>query len=273
MAEINIVKITELTDDIRIDSQYFSPKYVESENILLKKQHDNLINLADVSDGNHNTIAEKYNDTGVRYIRGKDVIGRFIDTSEQVLISDDTYNSIKRAHVRKNDILLSIVGTIGSVALVTEYKNKLACSCKLAIVRTRDISPEFLYVYFLTKFGQAQIKRMTRGAVQQGLILPDLRNLLIVIPSEKLETSIQNKVQTSYQKNEKSEKLLKEVNDELSEYLDMSSVLKDNSIQSIVDLKLITDFGRIDAEYYQPKYEKLLKQIVNYKDGYCKLLI
>jgi hypothetical protein len=43
--------------------------------------------------------------------------------------------------MKLGDVLLSIVGTIGSVALVTEKYQHLTGSCKIAIIRPKSVNP------------------------------------------------------------------------------------------------------------------------------------
>ena len=62
------------------------------------------------------------------------------------------------------------------------------CSCKLAILRPRDVTlPEFLAVFLRSEHGQNQIERLTRGAVQKGLILEDMDQLWVPSLSEEFE--------------------------------------------------------------------------------------
>jgi restriction endonuclease S subunit len=59
----------------------------------------------------------------------------------------------------ENDILLSIVGTIGKIAIVTT-NDKATCSCKLAILRPKNsISSELLSIFLISKYGQNQIQK------------------------------------------------------------------------------------------------------------------
>ena len=84
-----------------------------------------------------------------------------------------------RSHLKKGDVLLSIVGTIGSLATVSSSA-QATCSCKLAILRPKKIADSDVIALFLRcKYGQNQIKKFTRGAVQMGLILEDMEQIVI----------------------------------------------------------------------------------------------
>lgn len=107
------------------------------ENEILKGiPHLSLTDKVKVSDGNHMSISEKFLLNGIPYYRGQDVKSFFIEDSTPICIDEQTFNNtyMKRSHLEYGDILLSIVGTIGSVSLVST-QNKSTCSCKLAILR------------------------------------------------------------------------------------------------------------------------------------------
>jgi restriction endonuclease S subunit len=84
------------------------------------------------------------------------------------------------------DVLVSIVGTIGSVGLVTDRHGKLTGSCKLAIIRPHALPAEYVAVYLASRPGQNEIERRIRGAVQMGLILPDMKEIPVPIPDNGL---------------------------------------------------------------------------------------
>ena len=157
----------------------------------------NVGQLVAVSDGNHFSISDDFVDEGIPYYRGQDVTGRFfIDSASPNFITEEAYNRqyMKRSHLEKGDVLLSIIGTIGELSLV-DSENDATCSCKLAIFRPHSIEPEFLATFLQCAHGNNQIKRLTRGAVQQGFLLEDVDQLLIPDFSDALRGAVVAAVQ------------------------------------------------------------------------------
>ena len=149
------------------------------------------------------------------------------------------------------------VGSIGGVSFVSTDQ-AATCNCKLAILRPRKIKPEFIAIYLKTKFGQSQIQRFTRGAVQMGLILEDMDQLLVPDFSDEFEKVIVQVVQAVKFCLKKSEYTYYQAEDLLLSELG----LKDwqPTEENIAVKSFSASFGtsrRLDAEYYQPKYEKL----------------
>ena len=104
---------------------------------------------------------------------------------------------MKRSHLKKRDILLSIVGTIGKVAIVTTNQ-EATCNCKLAILRQNEqMQPEYIAIYLKSKYGYNQIEKFKRGTVQMGYLLEDINQIVIPIVSQNFQQKIENIVMNS----------------------------------------------------------------------------
>lgn len=102
----------------------------------------------------------------------------FLENASPIMIPEKVFSSpmMARSHFHAGDVLLSIVGTIGSLSIVPENLGQATGSCKIAILRSKGTySPFVLAAFLLSRFGQLQIRRNTRGAVQMGLILKAAR--------------------------------------------------------------------------------------------------
>ena len=177
------IKLSDLERTLRLDSEFYKREYIKIEKKIENSSHILLTDIVKVADGNHMKISDNFREKGVPYYRGQDVSSFFIEQSNPICITDSAYNApvMKRSYLHKNDILLSIVGTIGKLSLVKE-NNRATCSCKLAILRPKISNSNFLSLFLQSKYGQGQIERLTRGAVQQGLLLEDMNQILYLIP-------------------------------------------------------------------------------------------
>lgn len=209
-------------------------------------------------------ISESFIDKGIPYYRGQDTHHFFIENANPICIDNKTFNSpyMLRSHIKRGDVLLSIVGTIGKLSLVyTELG--ATCSCKLAILRPKKVmSPELISVYLSCYYGQNQIKKFIRGAVQMGLILEDMDQIIIPKFSANFDSKIVNLVENSYSGMKLSTNLYMKAENNL---LNSISVNIDTKYSSTVNLKSFQESflttGRLDAEYYQPKYDHLFSHI------------
>ncbi|MCC6321214.1 MAG: hypothetical protein IT438_07240 [Phycisphaerales bacterium] len=185
MAVWSVVKTCDMTHDIRWDAEHYRPEYLRQERQVRKLRTKALVEVASVSDGNHMSIAEEFGDEGVRYLRGQDLADFFISDADPIYIPEKHYDGLTRSHMFPGDVLVGVVGTIGTVGLVTKRHGKLTGNCKLAIVRSKTLPGEYIAAYLASRLGQYEIKRRIRGAVQMGLILPDLKEIPIVEPTKQ----------------------------------------------------------------------------------------
>lgn len=268
--ECSEINRSELERTLRIDSEFYSKSAIKVSDMLQSRSHDLLTTFVNVSDGNHMGISDCFIDEGVPYYRGQDAGAFFIENSTPICINEKTFELpvMKRSHLKKGDVILSIVGTIGSLSLV--YSDKSAtCSCKLAILRPKEgKSAELLATFLRGKYGQAQITRFTRGAVQKGLILEDMDQLVVPTFGDGIVEAIKNAVQSAYQIQEKANIHYREAQRTLMN--SVGSILV--PAESVSVRNISTSFyttGRLDAEYYQPKYDILFDELKKFS---CKRL-
>ena len=147
------------------------------------------------------------------------------------------------------------------------YSDKSAtCSCKLAILRPKEgKNAELLATFLRGKYGQAQIARFTRGAVQKGLILEDMDQLVVPVFGDGIVAAIKNAGQKAYQLQEKATKYYKEAQTALMSELGLIFPQANSTISVEMYSNSIAKTGRFDAEYYQPKYEALFGALSKFK--------
>ncbi len=264
--EINEVMLNTLERTKRIDSEFYSIKNINILERLVFKESCPITNFVFVSDGNHMKISDNYCiDGDIPYYRGTDIYNFYIEQSSNPLkIDKQIFNSknMQRSHLKKGDVLMSIVGAIiGNLSLVKTNKNA-TCSCKLAIMRPFDVEPSFLAIYLKSYYGQNQIQKFKRGTAQTGLILEDFDHILIPNLSKIFQEKIKKLVNDSYKTTEKSKSTYSQAETLLLKTLgidDFSPSTENINIKSFQDSFLTT--GRLDAEYYQPKYEEIINNI------------
>lgn len=128
------------------------------------------------------------------YIRIRDLNNvRMLEKTEDFeYVDDETQKSIARYIVDKGDIVISIVGTIGLIAIVGDslHHANLTENC----VRLTDISKDydslFLYYYLASGICQDEIKKSTVGAVQPKLPLKNIA----MIPVPKIDLQNQKRI-------------------------------------------------------------------------------
>ena len=179
--ECSEIFFSQLERTNRLDAEFYKKKSLKIVDTLKTMSAEPLTRLVAVSDGNHMGISDKFAETGVPYYRGQDIHNFFIEDANPICVDEDTFNAtyMQRSHLKKGDVLLSIVGTIGEVSLVSKDE-KATCNCKLAILRPHDIKKSpLIATYLKTKYGFDQVDKFKRGAVQMGYLLEDMNQIQI----------------------------------------------------------------------------------------------
>ena len=90
-------------------------------------------------------------------------------------VDDETQQEISRYITNTNDLLISIVGTIGLTSIVHSSLDdaNLTENC-VKLTNMQKLSPEYVLMYLRTKSGQKAISQATVGAVQAKLPLKNV---------------------------------------------------------------------------------------------------
>jgi restriction endonuclease S subunit len=258
MAQISEITIEDLGLDTRLDAEHYQPFYLKSVEAIKLVGGDILKNLGKFIIGPFGStvkIEDYIPYSNSRYIRGKDVKNFFIDDSDNAYISDEKYAILKNFHIKNNDLLITVVGTLGNVSVTTEDIGNAIFSCKSTILRPTHILPGYLCIFLNTKHGQGLLIRNERGAVQTGFNLRDLENILIPRFGEEFEVKINNSYFRAYELRQRSKFLYRQAEQLLLQELR----LEDFNVKWIAgyetDINTILEVARMDAEYFQPRYE------------------
>jgi restriction endonuclease S subunit len=257
--EITELKLSALERTKRIDAEFYKKENIAVDTVLSAWNKRSIADCFHVSDGNHMSIADSFCEEGIPYYRGQDIYHLFIENSSPLMIDRITFDKpqMRRSHLQKGDILMSIVGAIvGNSAMVTS-ENPATCSCKLSIMRSKDngIFPELLLIYIKTRYGQVQIQKFKRGAAQTGLLLEDFDQLFIPMFGDKFQKKIRRLVNQIYKCMQQAVLTYERAQDYIKSAIEFDAVVPNNtsSVKSLNDSFKTT--GRLDAEYYQAKYD------------------
>jgi len=119
------------------------------------------------------------------YIRVRDMNNAiYVQMNDSIeYVSDEIQRSISRFIVSTNDVIVSIVGTIGMVCKVhSSLDNANLTENCVKLTNLRGITPDFLYLFLSSSYGQETIKRGTVGAVQAKLPIKNIQTIQFVCP-------------------------------------------------------------------------------------------
>ena len=275
--EISIVPfsyVLEKSDICRFDSFFYSKNFLYEENLIEKHSNKSLkeLNAKLLSFGAYslNNLVE-YKNTGIPFIRGVNMKNGILDFSDVIYIDDFAHKLLWKSEVNPEMILLSMSGTIGDVAIaMPQYKYPMNSNQDIAKIDLRNcnINPYFVYAYLCSQYGQNFLKREARGSVQQHVFLSQIENLRIPNFTDTFQSKIESLVKSAHAKLEESKSLYSQAEDLLLGELGLKDWQPKNTLHTTKKFSDFAQSGRLDAEYYQPKYDEIEKVIKSYKGGY-----
>ena len=119
------------------------------------------------------------------YIRTRDINNNSIAINELLFVPDEIFPAISRYIVEKNDVIISIVGTIGLCAIIPKELHfaSLTENCaKIVNVKEDILDKKYLFYYLISEDGQAEIESRNVGSTQPKLPLYNIKGIPIPIP-------------------------------------------------------------------------------------------
>lgn len=261
----SIIKKSQLEGALRLDAEYFQPEYLDTEK---KLRSTKTLKVSDISSSVVNFGAYslcnyiEWQDEGIPYINVGDVKDGYVEFSNIKHISSDANEILKKSKVKNGQVILTMAGSIGSVAVAHNFPvevNSNQATAKISL--KNNYSPYFLTAFFLSSHGQSQIKREIVSSVQPNIFLFQIKNFLVPDIPLWSQAEIENTFKNYLGMIEDSKKYYQQAEDLLLEELGLKNFKTDDRLFSVVNLSDLKSANRMDAEYYQKKYFNLLKII------------
>jgi len=137
-----------------------------------------------IKDGSHGTHKDASN--GIPLLSAKDINDGQINIPDDCRkISIEDYSQIHSNYsIENNDLLITIVGTIGRVAIVKELKQKITFQRSVGIIRLNRhlVSSTYIFHYFQSDQFQRALKKSMNASAQGGVYLGEIAKLNIHFP-------------------------------------------------------------------------------------------
>lgn len=164
-----------------------------------------------VKDGSHGS--HKDVEDGIPLLSAKDIIDNTIKIPtdcRKISISD--YNKLhKNYELQIDDVLITIVGTIGRTAIVKSVEKKFTLQRSVGIVRPNNlINAEYLKQFMSGKIFQNQLKNSVNASAQGGVYLKTLSNLTCFVPQLPEQQRIAEILSTTDSHIEKLDKVIED---------------------------------------------------------------
>jgi type I restriction enzyme M protein len=269
ISEVMLSEAISITGDRRLDSEYYLKKYVHLDNVLKQKETIPFKDYCNfIKKGIFDLSPENYQTSGIPFIRTSEIKNPQIDFSTTVFIDTKTHRENCKTSLKSRDLVFTKIGAyIGDVAMLPSNYSDYNFSQNVAGASLKNkINGPYLLAFFLSELGKSQILRSLMLSGQGKLELDDIRNYKIPTVSDVFKqqmSEIFNQIELTQTQ---SKKLYSEAEKILLSELGLKNWQPNNNLVNIKQLKeSFLASGRLDAEYYQPKYDALFAQLSKYE--------
>jgi len=270
--QISILKNSEVITEnttYRLDAEFFQNHFLEVVNKVESNKFSYIENITSWVTQGPNPYFSK---TGIPCLTGRNINKGEVSYLNSDYVDKTEYQRLSRYQLQKGDTLITLKGkgSIGKIGYVTENKSAIF-SRDIGIVRPASVDKGYLNVFLLCKYGKMLIDRgETGGTGQSTLTTSYLKS--IPIPRFNIEEKIgQLLCEVEFVK-KRSNQIYTQAQALLLSELGLSDWKPKHQLTFIKNYSDTKHARRMDAEYYQPKYEEVVKAIKNYSGGWKKLV-
>lgn len=257
MTNFSIIQKSQLDEAYRMDAEYFTTNFAFKDYYL----------GGQVAEFIQYGTSDDLNEDGIGYptLRLNEFDSYFIKEPEKYCnkIGEQQFANLK---LKKNDVLICRTNgnpqLVGKSAIVMEDQ-PYAFASYLFRVRTdtAKISPSTLTTYLHTSYGRSEIEKNMMISNQTNF--SPARFKLTRIPKFKkdLQDIIDRLIIDAYGLSKSYKSLYQQAEDLLLKELGLKDFQVGDDLSFVVNLSNVNSAKRVDAEYFQPKYEKLISKL------------
>lgn len=263
--ECNESNLSEIINnkDYRIDSQFWTTK-------IHKNSNHRYLKIGKILEKTQYGISIEMNEDkiGCPIFRMNEIHNMLCDLNvkKYAKISEKELDEFK---LKDGDVLFNRTNSFEWVGRTGIYysngnydKQVFASYLVRLIVDETHVLPEYLVAFLNSSSGVKQIKARARQSINQTNVNPEeVKEIEIPVLSMRFQKIVQDQFLLANDKRLKSAKLYEEAEELLDRYLNISDLSQEKAINIVSLSQSMQLSGRLDAEYYQPKYE-ILEQII-----------
>lgn len=130
------------------------------------------------------------------YIRIKDMKNDSVELNDLKYISDDLAEKLKRYCIYKDELYITIAGTIGSVGIIPDCLNGMNLTENSSKLKPFVIKNTFLKYFLKTDIVQTQFKKAIYGMALPKLALKRIEDVILPLPPLKEQEEIVTKLES-----------------------------------------------------------------------------
>ena len=282
MSEVWLSEVQDFNEIFRYDAEYFNKYSVQVVKKIRDNKHCLIGEEFDVSKLAGFEFTEYFTPTNMEsenfYIAltSKNIQNERIELSNYITIDKNVADlNLSRSKIYDGDVIMSYTGEYRR-ALTLQEKSIFQLGPNICRLRPKGniVSSFYLSTFLNSKIGQLILDKEKTLSAQPTVAMSRIRLIPIPILSSDFQQKIETLVKSAHAKLEESKQLYAAAEDQLLSELGLKDWQPKNQNINIKTLKeSFLSSGRLDAEYYQSKYDALFTQLSNYECNTLKQIV
>lgn len=271
--QISEQKYKNLVSDMRLDAEAYMPIYINIEKTLKQKKYTTLGAEAKsykkgVFDINAECYCSANTPNSIPFVRILNLKNMVIDTTDIAYIPEDEHKKNIGTALYRNDLILSKTA-IPACSLVTVSEcNTSQDTIAIKLKNSSSINSHYLVVFLNSYYGKNQMKRWFTGNIQMHLNLTDSKTVIVPILEDYFQQYISKVFEKSLDYITKSNQVYVETETILLKAFGLIEWQPKQELSYVKNFSNVGIANRLDAEYFQPKYDELIEKIKSYPNGW-----
>ena len=260
-------------EKFRIDDEFFLKEYLSAYIKVKEKPYIKLGDVVEVLTDYHANGSYEILNKQVQIVDSVDYayMVRSTDLEKQdctnnvKYVSKQAYDFLKKTTIVGGEFLINKIGSPGRCYLMPTLNKPVTLGMNLFMIRLKDtskINNYFLWTYFNSSLGQKIIYRKVNGTVPMTIDKEAVRSLYVPILNQEFQLFIETTIKKSEASFNQSQELYQQAERVLLEELGLVGFKPSTQGVSIKTFdQSFGTTGRLDAEYYQPKYDEMVQHL------------
>ena len=147
-----------------------------------------------ITDGSHNP-PQGVSNSEYLMLSSKNIYDDEITLDDPRFLSAENYaTENKRTQISTGDILLTIVGTVGRAAVVSDSIKNICLQRSVAVIKPKSGIIDSRFLMYQLQSMRTHLEKEARGVAQKGIYLKQVENLQIKVPSLDEQLGVVNKL-------------------------------------------------------------------------------
>ena len=264
--EHSVVNFSEVkaADNFRIDAEYWHPVFIQNSEFVSPRQK-----LKDYVSGNIANIKSFPINRDFEYLEISQIsLSNFEYQTTTVKLGEEP----DRAHhfLKKGDVVVSTVRPNRN-AIAFIKTDGIVGSSGLAVLRPNNIEAEYLLTFCKTSYFVSCLMRANKASMYPAVSINDVLNIPLFVPSKTFRLLIVEAVRNSIFALDKAKQIYAEAQTLLLSELGLADWQPKHQLTFVKNFSDTKTAERIDADYFQPKYDEIVDAIKNFAGGWDTL--